>query len=219
MHRVDYFLNIAQSCGIEAQGRDYEFFPCPKDRDYIQDLLEDCAVKKDEFLVVINPGGNWELKRWPRENFAQLSDQLIQRYQARVIITGALKDMPLARDIAARMKHKPLIFCGKTSLGQLAALMARVDLVIANDSGPMHIAVSQGAKVIALFGPTSVEITGPCGQGQSVVIQKDVHCLLPCYKLDCRRNRCMEAISVEEVLRAAERLGINKVLAKKDEDR
>ncbi|MBL7085215.1 MAG: lipopolysaccharide heptosyltransferase II [Candidatus Omnitrophica bacterium] len=202
LHKVEYFLNIAKACDIKTENKDYEFFLSQKDKAYIDSLFKENGLKESDFLVVINPGGNWDLKRWPKENFAQAADKLIKDYKAKVIITGAKSDANLARDIAALMKESPVIFCGRTSLRQLAALMAKVNLVVSNDSGPMHIAVSQGTKVISLFGPTSAKITGAYGKGNYLIIQKDVGCKVPCYKLDCDDNRCMKAITVEDVLGA-----------------
>ena len=93
LHKVEYFLNIAKACGIETENKDYEFFTSPKDRNYIKNLLQENGLKESDFLVVINPGGNWGLKRWPKENFAKLSDRLIEKYQLKVIITGAKSDI------------------------------------------------------------------------------------------------------------------------------
>ncbi len=202
LHKVEYFLNIARACGIEAENKDYEFFPSREDKDYIDELLQKNGLRMSDFLVVINPGGNWELKRWPKENFARLADRLIREKQAKIIITGAKKDISLARDIASLMEGCPFVLCGSTTLGQLAALMGKAALVISNDSGPLHIALSQKAKVVGLFGPTSAMITGPYGRSDYTVIQKDVGCRTPCYKLNCNDNRCMKAINVEEVLEA-----------------
>jgi heptosyltransferase-2 len=206
LHKVEYFLNIAREIGIKAANKDYVFFPKQADKKYIRGLLQKNRLKEDDFLVVLNPGGNWQLKRWPKENFARLADRLIKEYRAKIIITGAEADLSLAEDLAKLTQGRVFIFCGKTTLGELAALMAEADLVISNDSGPMHIAVSQGTKVIALFGPTSAEITGPYGSGNYSVIQKDVSCEVPCYQLDCGQTRCMEAITVEDVLAAVGQL-------------
>ncbi|UCB57436.1 MAG: lipopolysaccharide heptosyltransferase II [Candidatus Omnitrophota bacterium] len=206
-HRIEYFLDIARSCGIKAENSGYDFFVSREDKDYIKELLhEEKLLKESDFLVVINPGGNWDLKRWPKENFSQLADRLIKECDAKVIITGAQDDLKLAQDIKAGMKNSPLILCGRTSLGQLAALMARVNLVISNDSGPMHIALSQKANVVCLFGPTSSKITGPCGNGNYTVLQKDIGCQVPCYELNCPDNRCMKAIGVDEVFQAVEKI-------------
>lgn len=205
VHKVEYFLNIARFYAIEADDKDYEFVLSGEDKNYVSQLLIKNDLSDCKFLVAINPGGNWDLKRWPQENFAVLADRLIADYSAAVIITGAKNDLGLARNIAALMKNAPLILCGETSLGQLAALMARADLVISGDSGPMHIAISQGTRVIALFGPTSPRITGPYGKGEYTIIQKNDECEVPCHKLDCQNNRCMKAIDVKEVLKEIKR--------------
>jgi len=201
LHKVEYFLNIAKFCGIEPQSKNYEFVLDKRDKDYINRLFQEYGLGEDEFLVVLNPGGNWDLKRWPQENFALLADKLIEDHAARVIITGAEGDLGLVHNITSLMKNAPVILCGKTTLGQLAALMNKVSLVISGDSGPMHIAVSQKTKAIALFGPTSAAITGPYGEADYTVIQKYDECEVPCYKLECNDNRCMKAISVEDVLK------------------
>jgi heptosyltransferase-2 len=206
VHKVEYFLHIAKSVGIEPENKGYEFFTSSEDKNYVDNIFREKGLNQSDFLVAINPGGNWVLKRWPKNNFAYLADRLIEDYNAKVIITGAQDDIYLAQDIATVMKNAPIILCGKTTLGQLAVLMGKVSLVISNDSGPMHIAVSQKAKVIGLFGPTCAQITGPYGKGSYIIIQKNTKCEIPCYRLNCEDARCMEAITVEDVLEAVKRL-------------
>ena len=156
--------------------------------------------------VIIKPGGNWPLKRWPGEKWARLSDRLNEYYKGKIVITGATKDVRLAEDIASLMKTSSIIAAGKTSLKELGALCKEAELFISNDSGPLHIALSQKVKVIALFGPTSAQITGPYGQGKYAIIQKDVGCTIPCYNLACGDNRCMKAITIEDVLKAVDNM-------------
>ena len=79
-------------------------------------------------------------------------------------------------------------------------------IFIAADTGPMHIAVAMKASTIALFGPTSKDITGPIGKGRYIVIHRDIGCEVPCYELACTDNKCLKAITVEGVLKAAEEL-------------
>ena len=202
-HKVEYFLNVARSVGIKAIDRSYEFFIKDADRAFVKDLLETGGVSGADLLVAICPGGNWDPKRWPKENFAKLADMLFQRFGARIVIAGAKKDIGLAGEIEKLMKSKPVITCGKTTLKQLGALLERSNLVIANDTGPMHIAVSVKAKTIALFGPTSPDLTGPYGSGNYRVVNKNEECIVPCYDFSCAENRCMAAIKVEDVLKEA----------------
>jgi len=203
MHKVEYFLNIASSMGMDTGDKSYEFHFGGDDKFYIESFLFDKGVTADDKIVVINPGGNWNPKRWPEESFAQLIDALTDAFGAKVVITGAAKDIPLAEEISNMTHKKPLISCGKTTIKRLGALLSKAKLVISNDSGPMHLAVAVGAKVIALFGPTSPELTGPYGDGDYVVIRKAKDCDVPCYDLSCTDNKCMRLITVDDVMKEA----------------
>lgn len=204
-HKVEYFLNIAGPAGMNLpQDNSYEFFIEDSDRKFVKDMLEEGGVSDKDILVTICPGGNWGPKRWPKENFAVAADLIAEKFGARIAIAGAKKDIELAEEIRKSMRNKPLITCGKTTLRQLGALLERSKLVIANDTGPMHIAVCMKARVIALFGPTSWRITGPYGRGDYKVISRNETCEVPCYDFNCKDNSCMAAISVEEVYQTAE---------------
>ncbi len=201
MHRIDYYLGVIEKAGLKVEDRYTEFFIREEDRRFINSFLDKISAGKDVFWVGINPGGNWDLKRWPKEYWAELADSLIGELGARVIITGALTDLKLAGQIQGLMKEKPIIACGTFNLKQLGALFKRLDLFITADTGPLHIANAIGAKnIIALFGPTSCEITGPFPQKNVTILSKDVGCKIPCYVTGCKDNRCMKAIIPEEVI-------------------
>jgi len=117
-------------------------------------------------------------------------------------LTGAEKDVELCEKISSLMQHKPILLCGKIGLKVLGAVFKKAKWVVSNDSGPMHIAVAIQAPLIVLFGPTSPLVTGPYGTGVYRILQKDVNCEIPCYNLSCADNRCMKAITVEDVLDA-----------------
>lgn len=205
-HKVEQFLNIIKAGGITASNKNMELFFDKDDEMHIDRFLKSEGVTKNDLLIVLNPGGNWDPKRWPVERFAELGDRFADIYEARIAITGAEKDIELGKRIACRMKHKPILACGKTTLRQLAVLLKRASLVISNDSGPMHVAVAQGTKTIALFGPTDPKATGPYGEGRYVVIHKKLpkaSCKVPCYNLKCKDNLCMKAITVEDVVKKA----------------
>lgn len=207
VHRVEYFLELARATGADTSKKDYEFFITESDRKRATRILESESVNYNDKIVALNPGGNWNPKRWPVDKFAELADQLIEKYRVKILITGAEKDKSLANEISSGMRNKPISICGKTKIRELASIFEMAKLVISGDSGPMHIAVSVGVNVVALFGPTSAGITGPYGKGNYVVIRKDVGCNIPCYDFGCRDNRCMKAISVDDVIGAIEEKG------------
>ncbi|MFH0762821.1 MAG: lipopolysaccharide heptosyltransferase II [Candidatus Omnitrophota bacterium] len=201
LHRIDYYLAIIEKAGLKVEDRYPEFFVSKKDEKFIREFLKRNSIGEGNFLAVINAGGNWLPKRWPKDYWAQLADRLIGESAARVVISGAAQDRHLALDISSKMRNKPVIAAGELNLKQLGALCRRADLFITADTGPLHIAAAVGAKkIIALFGPTSPELTGPFAQKNVTVISKDVGCKVPCYVVHCKDNRCMKAISVEDVI-------------------
>ncbi|MBP7055944.1 MAG: lipopolysaccharide heptosyltransferase II [Candidatus Omnitrophica bacterium] len=202
-HKVEYFLDLARAVGISPGPVSYEFVVTEGDRDFVRSLISGDGIAPHDKVVVVNPGGNWGPKRWPKESFAKLADLLAQKFGVKIVISGAEKDKALAEDIKRLMKSKAVVVAGKISLRQLGALLQRASLVVSNDSGPMHMAVAVGAKVIAIFGPTSPGLTGPYGAGDYTVIFKEKECEVPCYDKDCKYNSCMSDISVDEVMSAA----------------
>ncbi|MCC7201577.1 MAG: lipopolysaccharide heptosyltransferase II [Nitrospirae bacterium] len=153
-------------------------------------------------LIAINPSARWVKKRWPAASYSDLINQLIKELKAGIIIIGSKDDIAIANDIASHLNDRIVIATGKTNLRRLAALLEKVDLLITNDSGPMHIAAALGTAVVALFGPTDPVLTGPYGKGH-IVLRKDLECS-PCLRKPCKKGRpvCMEAITAEDVLKA-----------------
>lgn len=200
-HRLDYYLNVVESFGVTVADRTSSLTVSIASETEIRDLLKRHDIGDKDFLVVVHPGGNWDLKRWPVHHFTLLIEELMK--DGKVVISGSDQDITLAQTIAADFPFKPVILAGKTNLKQLMALMKRADCVVSADSGPLHIASSVGTSVVGIFGPTRPEITGPRGNGRAIILQRDVGCnRRPCYNLECPDNTCMQAVSVKEVLDA-----------------
>ncbi len=202
LHRIDYYLDIIEKAGLKIEDRYTEFYISGEDIKFIQEFLSKNSVSNKDFLVVINPGGNWLSKRWPKEYWAELADKLIERFRAKVVVTGGHNDISLAAQIKEGMKFRPIIACGVFNLKQLGALAKEASIFITADTGPLHIANSVGAKkIIAIFGPTSPKVTGPYPLKNVVILQKNVGCVIPCYGVKCKDNRCMKAVTPEDVLK------------------
>ena len=206
VHKVDYFLGLLPE-GSRLQSRNYTLTVKEEDRNYVTALLEKKGIRKEEPFTAFCPAGNWDQKRWPAERFAALGNRLIEQGHRKIVITGESRDIPLGEKIASFMKEKPVLVCGETSLKQLAELLRRAALVISNDTGAMHVAQSQGAKVVAIFGPTDPKLTGPSGSHPKIILRKEVGCNddPPCYYVNCPDTICMKAIQVEDVLNAIEK--------------
>ncbi|MEK6564404.1 MAG: lipopolysaccharide heptosyltransferase II [Candidatus Omnitrophota bacterium] len=207
LHRVDHYLNIVKPLGCAVDDRQYEFFLSQEDERFAEDFWNKEGLKKDDWTVCLNPGGNWGPKRWPKENFASLADRLIREYQAKIIFSGSKDDILLIKEITRMMEQKEFsVSAGYTNLKAAGAIFKKANLTISGDSGPLHIAASVGATVLALFGPTSPAITGPIGSGRIALMHKPLECRVPCYDAACNDNRCMREIKVEDVLAEVKKL-------------
>jgi heptosyltransferase-1 len=120
------------------------------------------------------------------------------------VVVGAPSDAPLAAEIAAAAESPIVDLTGKTTLKQLADLFRRCRAVISNDTGPMYLASAVGAPTAAIFGPTDSTRLGPYGDG-NVKITPQLPCR-PCRRRSCQPLKCMDAVSVEQVVDAVLRI-------------
>ncbi len=204
-HRMDYYLGVIEK-DFPMPVKTCRLNVGPEQKEYTVKLLQNLNISPSDKKVCIHPAGNWNLKRWPKEYFIRCIEAF-QKRGIKVILIGTTKDRALIDQIKKQLKEEPIDLLGKTSIKQLAALMQICDCVISGDSGPLHIANSVGVKTIALYGPTSVGVTGPRGLALSSILRQNVGCNeKPCYHLACPDNICMKSISVLDVLDAFEQI-------------
>jgi ADP-heptose:LPS heptosyltransferase len=176
-----------------------------EDRMYINGLLELEGVGLQDRILVVSPGARSHIKRWKEEKFSQVCDRFIEEMRLKVILVGDKEDSGVIERVVKCMRNKPVNLCGKTTIGQLCALLKRSQILISNDSAVMHIASYLNIPILAIFGPTDKNRYGPWSD-RSIVIQKSIPCC-PCSKAECERNlECMNLIEPEEVFEAAKGL-------------
>jgi heptosyltransferase II len=163
-------------------------------------------------LFGLNAGAEYgPAKRWPRERFVAAAIELQRQTNCRWWIFGGKTEEPLAASIAGEIAARGMgaggvqNLAGQTSLRELCAALKACDLVVTNDTGPMHLAAAVGTPVVVPFGSTSPELTGPGlpGKPQHGLIKATVTCS-PCFLRECPIDfRCMKSITVESVIAAA----------------
>lgn len=208
VHRSDHYLNVVETFGVMVEDRRSVLQVSEDAKVSISKKLTDLGIKENEKFVVIHPGANWDLKRWPRENFTLLIERLIKDLHLQVVISGGKDDISLVEGMTRSIRDPSVaVLTGKTTLKELMALMQKSFLVISSDSGPLHIASGVGAKVIGIFGPTDPKITASRGWGHSIILKEDVGCnRRACYFLNCPDNVCMRAVTVERVYDAIRKI-------------
>jgi ADP-heptose:LPS heptosyltransferase len=168
------------------------FKPTLEEEQAIHERLQREDITNETPLVVIHPGTGGAVKLWRIEGWAYIANRLastqILPTPARIVLTGSPKERPMLQDIAQRIDLPPLLMTDLT-VGQLAALLARAQLVLGVDNGPLHMAVAQDTLSIRMYGPTDARIFGPWDDAERHVIiastQKCADCpFIPCGRLD-----------------------------------
>ncbi len=153
--------------------------------------------------IALAPCSRWVTKNWPAANFIATAQALREQTRATFFLVGAPEDKPVCDQIAAALGPAAMNLCGQTSLVELGGVMRAMDLAVTVDTGPMHVAAAAGVPVLALFGPTDPQRTGPYGSRHRVVTAP-VDCA-PCFSDQCRRQdvACLTHLAPEVVAAAA----------------
>lgn len=208
-HEIDYALDLLRYTGLDAKDRTlYMPIDAVAER-HVDEMLEDNGIKKGDVCVAINPGASCVSKIWGADKFAGAADILNEKYGAKIVVVAGCADKARGDKVAALMKSGCVNLSGKTSVAELASLLRRAKLFISNDSGPVHIACAVGTPVVAVFGRSDRGLSprrwGPTGV-RDIVLHKDVGCD-ECLAHNCKLGfKCLEAVTVDEVLAAAAKI-------------
>lgn len=206
LHHIDYYLHLLRRAGIRAAESVPWIYLSLEERAAALARLE--ALRRP--VVGVNPGAAYgSSKRWPADRFASVAARIIDEEHGSVVIFGGPAEAGISAEIEKAVMSsgsrigRVLNVAGMTGLRELAALIAECDVLLTNDSGPMHMGYAVGTPVVAVFGSTSPQHTGPVGPKDVVVQAGGIDCS-PCFDRECSKGhlRCMEAIGVDEVFDA-----------------
>jgi len=199
MHAVEEYLLMREPLGIERSDVAFPIRIPEHSRLQARGLL--CRAEGSGPFVVLSPATTWPSKHWPVEKWIMLARRLIAERGCRVVLVGRREERKVLDEFIAGADFPFLNCVGKTSLPDFVALLSQVDLVVAGDSAPIHIADALGTAVVVLMGPTSPSRSGPYRQ-RANYLRANVNCE-PCRKKRCSHPRCITEIKVEDVLRMA----------------
>jgi lipopolysaccharide heptosyltransferase II len=195
-HAIERYLCVTDALGCGREPVEFIFPP----RDDADRQHVDSLIPPGRKFAVLMPGANWETKRWPLERFAALVAPLRERFGLESVVCGGPEVAEMASQIPGASD-----LSGRTTLRQMVEILERADLVVANDTGPMHIAAALGRPLVTPYGPTNPVRTGPYRREASV-IRIDLPCS-PCYSRRCSHQSCLQWLRIEPVLElAAEQL-------------
>ena len=197
-HAVERYLSVLSVLDVPRHDH-FEWLPAR------QDVAKGVQLKWAPHgapWIILLPGARWESKRWPVENFCVVVRELAsERPDLRFAILGGAGDRRLAQVITGTNQKACLDLTGQTSLPEMIEWIRLSQLVVTNDTGPMHVAAALRKPVLAVFGPTNPDLTGPYGQRERVLRSNGLPCI-PCMKSSCSYSlplACLRAITPEMV--------------------
>jgi lipopolysaccharide heptosyltransferase I len=206
MHAVDRNLAVAKFLGAECVVPEFWLPNQEDDRKDVDGWLKAGGVTQKDQLVAIAPLTRQAIKNWPLERFVQVAQSLTKNDQIKILLIGT-KDQGVSRKFEAALGSRLVNLMGKTRVRQLSVIFDRVQLLIANDSAPLHIAAARGTPILTIFGPTNPEATGPYGMKPETHLLTHPLSCRPCGQRTCRNEHqleCLTSISVDDVLGQAQ---------------
>lgn len=189
MHEVEYNLELLRIIDIYS-GKLSPIMPVSNESNvFVDSILKQKGIKGQNKIVVMHPGSSNAKKQWPIENFKEVAAVLAETGRIDIAIIGDGAEKHLSDNIASGIGKNVYDLTGLFTIKQLAAFLKRVDILITNDNGPMHIAAAVGTRIIAIFNKDAIGSNplrwGPCGDGHTVFY------------------RSLDQINSDEVIKAA----------------
>jgi ADP-heptose:LPS heptosyltransferase len=201
-HAIERRLNYVRLLGADTRDKRLDLPLPPEELARARAILTENFGRMPPLLMAFHPTGSDPYKWWPAASFVQLGNFLYEAYQATLLIISGTNDRPQAEAIAARLAGPTLVTGGRYPLLTVAALLSQARLLVANDSGPLHMGLALGVPAIALLGADDPRRVGPYDLDWGIALHKrqEVCAQEPCLLKKCPQNLCMEAISVSEVV-------------------
>lgn len=215
-HVCLYYLDILKLIGIKAENFYPETYTSKANDNYADQFIKNNNLEGKKIVGVIPGGGlswgkNASYRRWPVNNFSDVSDKLAGEFKVSIVLFGDSNEADLCNQIEARVKHNVVNMGGKTNVGEFMALLKKCSFVICNEGGPLHIAVALGVPTVSIFGPVNELVYGPFAtdMAKHIVVADRSKCE-PCYSKfrhkKCYTQSCLHSLSQEKVLDAARKI-------------
>lgn len=204
-HAAEDNLVLLKAFDIPIISKNIIYQTTKVEKQFAEKFLSESSIPNDVLLIGIVPSGGWESKRCDPEKWIEICEAIQKKYKVQFLILWGPGDENDSKKISEGLSPTPLM-APKSTFGELSALMEKCDLIIANDSGPMHVSAALGKPTLGIFGPTNPKAHRPYSENSSYVIHSDLHCII-CTKLVCPFNHeCMLELPIEKVLTEVDKL-------------
>lgn len=202
-HEVENNLKLLVAAGVPVVSKEISYPISGNDSKMAGDFLAENGIGGEAPIAGIHPGSGQE-KRWAPEKYAELCDMLAERYGADIMLLGSGDEVELCSRIAGLMNAGAVNSAGQLDIKSVAAVISKCSVLVANDTGLVHVASALGIPAVVIYGPT-IESKNHPWMSRYAVVKKDMECR-PCYSygpVKCAHFDCLGLITVEEVFHEA----------------
>ncbi len=205
VHSAEHNLELLKAIDVPITSKNIHYYINRNSQEKADRFINELKLINKTIIGII-PSGGWESKRCDAEKWIEICGELISRFDVYLLLVWGPGDEKDTEKIKSELKDE-IVIAPETDVDEMAALINNCDLIIANDSGPMHIAAALDVPTLGLFGPTDPEKHGPYNANSDYIIKDDLHCII-CNKLTCPYDHeCMKELPVNEVMIKVEQLG------------
>jgi ADP-heptose:LPS heptosyltransferase len=198
-HAAEDNLALLKAFDIPIISKNIIYQTTKEEKLFAEKFLHGSNIKNEKLLIGIIPSGGWESKRCEPVKWLQICQEIQIKYEVHFLILWGPGDEKDSSMISEGLNPSP-IMAPKSTFGELSALIEKCDLIIANDSGPMHVSAALGIPTLGIFGPTNPKAHRPFSDNSSYVIHSELHCII-CTKLVCPYgHECMLELPIEKVI-------------------
>ncbi len=200
-HECDLNLEMAEATGAKIDKVSFKFYIPDEAISHAEYLLSQNGIDKNSSFIVLHPGSGGSALDWPLQKFGELAQKIQNDLNLPVVLTGNSNEADLVSKVQKAANNQCIRLDGELAIKELAAVLKRASLVIANSTGPLHLAVAVGSEVVGLYCPIipcRPERWGPYGQLDSVIMPPIEGCT-KCKSKNCKHENCMDLISVNQV--------------------
>lgn len=201
-HQVDRNLHLLEALGVPPAGRHLDLALPPDAEANAARLLADVGIDDAAPFICLAPGASCAARRYPPQRYAEVAALLAERSGLPVVVVGSDRELELAQPILACGHDRVRSLVGCTGVTDLAAVIARSHLVLANDSGPMHLGDAFTRPMVVLYSGTELESQWRPRRAPSRLLRRPTPCS-PCYRFDCPYDMACLDIPPDEVVHHA----------------
>ena len=208
-HSAEHNLELLKPLGVNIISKKIHYYIGNLEKYFADDFFTENKLDGEKVFGII-PAGGWDSKRCDKEKWVEICNESVKKFNCKILVLWGPGDESDAEFIKSNLQEHCLL-APKSTLPQMAAMISKCDIVIANDSGPMHISAALGVPTLGIFGPTNPKAHGPYSPNSDYVIKDDLHCII-CNKLICPfEHECMKNLSVSLILKKLEDIINEKV--------